>query len=250
MEIGYNIVPNGLTQITQRDVYILHYVIGGKGVLLDHEFDNNCGYVIVPNELEIIQGDSETPYETYWITFRGVTAKSLLRDCGIPRHNGVFTFDKNLRCAEILKETLFNITPANEYEEAYLMLSAFYKIISLHMQDKSKNSTAADMAHAVMEFINTNYYKQIKISDLAEMNNYTRNYLSTLFKKEYNISPQDYLLSLRIEKAKVLLSDKSNDFSINEIAFATGFNDPLYFSRIFHKKTGVSPTEFKNNLDK
>lgn len=246
LEIGYNRVPRGLRQIMKRNVYILHYITSGKGVFLDREFDENNSYIVVPDELEIIEADEETPYEAYWIMFQGAATSNILKKCGLANHNSVFKFYRNKQCAEILRKVIFEITPKNNFEEACIMQSAFYQIMSLHMRDMKENSNSSSLtAQSIMEFIKQNYHQQLKINELAQKNNYTRNYLYILFKKEYNVSPQEYLLTLRIEKAKLLLLDKTKDLSVNEVAFAVGFNDPLYFSRLFHKKTGLSPTKFK-----
>ena len=248
VETGYNRVPPGLKQIMKRNVYILHYVIDGQGIFLGEKFDKNCGYVVVPDELEIIQADEKNPYETYWIMFQGAAAKSMLKKCGIAHHNGVFKSDINEQCAEILKKTLSEDRMINEFEEVCILQSAFYQIMALHMRDMEDISkSTSDIAHKVMSFINENYHQEIKINELAKKFNYTRNYLYNLFKKEYGISPQEYLLDLRIEKAKTLFRDKTKRLSVNEVSSAVGFNDCLYFSRLFHKRTGVSPTEFRNN---
>lgn len=232
----------------KRNVYILHYITNGQGVFLDEEFDENCGYVVVPDELEIVKSDTKNPYESYWIMFQGIKAKDILKKCGIAHHNGVFKSDKNKQCAEILRKTLFEITPTNEFEEVYIMQSAFYQIIALHIQDmKEADESYSNIAQSVMDFINENYYQKIKINELAKKYNYTRNYLYTLFKSEYGVSPQEYIVTLRIEKAKQLLLDETKSLLVSEVASAVGFNDCLYFSRLFHKRTGLSPTEFKNN---
>ena len=76
------------------------------------------------------------------------------------------------------------------------------------------------------------------------MNNISRNYLYTLFKREYGVSPKEYLMTLRIQKAKLLFSDQSQPLSVSEVAYAVGFNDPLYFSRVFRKITGTSPSNY------
>lgn len=248
LEIGHNRVPPGLKQVLKRDVYILHYITNGKGVFLGKQFDKNYGYLVTPGQLEIIIADKQEPYEAYWIMFKGTEAAELLSKCGLPNKSSVFPFDKTMKCGEILKKALFEITPNNSFEEACILQSVFYRIMALHMQDRTDTlPDSAFTAKNVMTFIKENYHRQIKISELAQKNNFTRNYLYTLFKKEYNISPQEYLLSLRIDKAKLLLKDKTKELSVNEVAYAVGFNDPLYFSRIFRKKTGCSPTQFKNS---
>ncbi len=246
VEVGYNLTPSGLKQTMKRDVYILHYITKGKGVFLDKKFDKRCGYLVVPNELEVVEADKGDPYEAYWIMFKGASAPEMLKKCGLPTHNSVFEFDKAAQCCEIIKKALFDINPANEFEEKCVMQSAFYQIVALHMQSiKNIPASASTVAQKTKAFIDNNYHHKIVIDDLARENNYTRNYLYTLFKNEFDISPQEYLLSLRIEKAKSLLKDQSNKFSISETAYAVGFNDPLYFSRIFRKKTGLTPTEFR-----
>ena len=76
-------------------------------------------------------------------------------------------------------------------------------------------------------------------------------YLRKLFKKETGLTPHEYLTSIRMERAgKILLSGMSNRYSaltIGQIAEACGYAEPLYFSRVFKKYFGVSPTEYAKN---
>lgn len=79
--------------------------------------------------------------------------------------------------------------------------------------------------------------------DLEE--NYNSNYLKKLFKKEIGTSPQQFLIDLRITYAKKLLSNTLEDtISISHVAYECGYDDPLYFSRVFKTATGSSPKEF------
>lgn len=246
LEIGYNRVPRASKQIMKRNVYILHYIVSGKGSLLNTDFDKDHGYVIVPGELEVIEADPVAPYESYWIIFQGSSAKDILKACGIPPHNGVFEFKHNEKCADILRETLFELSVTNEFEESCLMLSAFYRILAVHMSEVSELLTSSSLtAQKIKSYIDSNYHMSIEIGMLAKKNGYTRNYLYKLFKNEYGVSPQEYLLTLRIEKAKMLLRDDAEDISVGEVAAAVGFNDQLYFSRSFKKHVGLAPSEYK-----
>lgn len=90
-------------------------------------------------------------------------------------------------------------------------------------------------------------------SALAKNMNFNRSYLYRVFKALYGVSPGEYLLNLRIEKAKQLLCDKGLKLTIEDIGYAVGINDASYFSKLFNRKTGLSPTEFKrmkNEKDK
>ena len=66
------------------------------------------------------------------------------------------------------------------------------------------------------------------------------------FKEYTGTTPTQYLLSLRISNAQSLL--ESTSFNVTEIAEIVGYNNPLYFSRLFKKQCGVSPTEFRKQL--
>lgn len=76
-------------------------------------------------------------------------------------------------------------------------------------------------------------------------------YIRKLFKKEVGLTPHEYLISLKMKRAKdIMLSGISNrysQFSVSQIAEACGFSEPLYFSRVFKKYYGVSPANFIKN---
>lgn len=77
---------------------------------------------------------------------------------------------------------------------------------------------------------------------------YNPNYLKKLFKKEVGISPQQFLINLRISHAKKLLTDKQEEhLAISQVAYNCGYDDALYFSRVFKSATGFSPKEYQKN---
>ena len=71
-------------------------------------------------------------------------------------------------------------------------------------------------------------------------------YLSHAFKREYGISPINYMISRRIDESKYLLAE--TDLSLSQIAQMLGFSSPSYFSQVFHRTQSVSPKEFRQNL--
>lgn len=246
LEIGYNRVPSSLRQVHKRAVYILHYVISGEGNFCGKDFCKGFCYTVFPNQIETIVSDKDAPYESYWIMLEGLGAGEILKKCSFMQKNDAFLFERTKQCAEILRETLFDINPANDIDEAYYMHSAFYRIMAEHSRNCSKFTTAETIAQKVKNFIDQNFQKDITVDNISETFNFSRNYLFSLFKKEYGISPKTYIGELRIKKAKELLKTEKN-LNISEIAFSVGYKDPLYFSRIFYKKIGLSPKYFRNN---
>jgi two-component system response regulator YesN len=97
------------------------------------------------------------------------------------------------------------------------------------------------------EYIHTNYGKDITLENVSKEVNVSPNYFSKLFKDETGSNFIDYLTMLRIEKAKVMLSDSK--YYNKEICYQIGYSDPNYFSRIFKKIVGVTPTEFKSSFN-
>lgn len=98
------------------------------------------------------------------------------------------------------------------------------------------------------EYIDIYYMREITLEDVSREVNISPQYFSKLFKEEMGENFIDYLTSTRIEKARELL-EKGNH-SVKEICFMIGYGDPNYFSRIFKKIVGVTPTEYKDTQNK
>lgn len=92
-------------------------------------------------------------------------------------------------------------------------------------------------------YINENYAKDISLDELSRELNLSPYYLSKLFKEEVGVTFMEYLTNLKIERAKELLSESM--LTMKEICVEIGYADPNYFSRIFKKTVGMTPTEFR-----
>lgn len=104
-----------------------------------------------------------------------------------------------------------------------------------------KNSTK--YVNEAVQYIRHNYYRDFSVQDIADSIGITRAYLSTCFKTVYSFSVQEYLTEYRMKKAKEMLFD--SDMKIKEVALSSGYQDELYFSKVFKKRFGVSPRKFR-----
>ncbi len=243
LETGHLCAPKGFRQVMKRDVFLLQYITQGYGKFCENDFTAGNGYLAVPNELEHIVAEDSTPYEVYWIMFSGSKAQDVLEKCDLSCHNSVFTFENTKVCADIINSTLSNFQPTNEREEAAVLNAALYRILALHFAELRSAISSDTISQKVMRFIRENYYENISIQTIAAQFNYSRNYIYARFKEDYGLSPQEFLLNLRIEKAKQLLL-KERTLSIKDVALSVGYTDSLYFSRLFHRKVGISPKDF------
>ena len=98
----------------------------------------------------------------------------------------------------------------------------------------------------IMDEIKEHYTENITLTGLAEKYSISVSYLSELLKEHLQLSFSEYISSKRIQKAKELLADDS--LSIEQIAEQTGYNDYFYFTKVFKKNTGISPSKYRKNL--
>ena len=98
----------------------------------------------------------------------------------------------------------------------------------------------------VKDYLDSNFQNNINCSDVAEFLGLNRSYASTLFKKNFNVSMNSYLLNLRLEAARYLLRGENN-LKMREISDLCAFSDVGYFTRVFRKVYGITPGEFRKN---
>ncbi|MBS4210094.1 response regulator [Bacillus sp. FJAT-50079] len=100
----------------------------------------------------------------------------------------------------------------------------------------------------IAEYIRKNYEKDINLRDISAQFYLSREHISRRFKQEFNETITDYIMKIRMEKAKKLLENPH--LRIYEVSNQVGYPNERYFSRLFKKVSGYSPIEFRNNLDK
>jgi transcriptional regulator GlxA family with amidase domain len=94
-----------------------------------------------------------------------------------------------------------------------------------------------------VRYLQQNSASPLSRREIADAIGVSENHLSRIFRRELGITPWDYLNRYRINRAKELLAH--SDHSITAVAFEVGFSDPAYFSRVFRKQVGVSPSAFR-----
>jgi len=129
-----------------------------------------------------------------------------------------------------------------ELSELKLWCRERIKIITEAINYKNKNKVSSIILKA-KEYIDKNYEHEITLMDVAKAVNVSPQYFSKLFKDETNKNFIEYLTSVRIKKAKEFL--EAGELSVKEICYKIGYGDPNYFSRIFKKITGYTPSEYK-----
>lgn len=112
--------------------------------------------------------------------------------------------------------------------------------------DRKLSSDYDELLLKAKEFIEKNFNKDITLEETAHYVGVSSYYFSKIFKSLVGKNYMDYVTDLRIEKAKDMMENTSE--SIKEICYEVGYNDPNYFSRVFKKVEGVTPSEYKSRL--
>ncbi|WP_026494443.1 AraC family transcriptional regulator [Butyrivibrio sp. WCD3002] len=235
--------PNG------RLDYQLIYITRGCGIFnfSGKEQIVNAGGIVLyrPGEPQLYSYSFKDKTSAYWIHFTGSNAEKILNEFHI--HSGYIGNSIQIKdiFQEIIKElqlkkTGYSIVATADLEK---MLALINRSMEL---EASEDRNDLVLERLIIQ-LNQSYNNAWSVTSMAKYCNLSEGYFSHYFKEKMGVSPMKYLANLRIEKAKFLLSE--SDISVSNIAASLGFSDVLYFSRIFKKAVGESPTAFRNALN-
>lgn len=94
-----------------------------------------------------------------------------------------------------------------------------------------------------IEYMTSHFDQEIKVSELAAIEHYSENYYRAWFKNQTGLTPKEYIVKLRMEKAKILLV--TTRYSVSKIASQVGYNQNSSFTRVFKEATGLGPLEYR-----
>ena len=129
--------------------------------------------------------------------------------------------------------------------ERYRLISLFYDILSrVSKTEKTQyhSSAALKLIEPAADYLKDHIFDTaLKVGELHSLCDVSDVYFRKLFISRYGESPKKYVLSRRLDRAKAII-DNGEFNSIKEVAYLSGFEDPLYFSKVFKQKYGVSPS--------
>lgn len=240
--------PNG-----RLDWQIL-YVASGKA----HFYFNGIEEIVTAGNMVLYRPKEEQRYyyygvdhtEVYWVHFTGNNVKNIIRKYGIADNVHVIHTGTSLDYKRIFLQMIQELKLCrDDYEEVlihylHLLLIMIHRVIQT--QPRGKNQHLMDEMDSAVRYFHAHYNKPISIEDFAVSNHMSVSWFIRNFKEYTGSTPAQYLLSLRISNAQTLLETTS--YNITEIASIVGYDNPLYFSRIFKKQSGMSPSEFRSQL--
>ncbi len=236
--------------------YIFIYCTKGKGEIkindLKTEVHPNQFFIIPKNTNHEYRADSKDPWSIYWFHFKGPTAQQLYARYASKLSNNYRNIPFSVNTIKQF-DKIFKLFDRNyldshiEYANLLCLnfISSFiYHDFEAEIQANHNNT----LTESLKNFLIDNLEQNFSLDEIANKFNYSKSYLHTKFKENTGYSLLVFFNLKKIQKACEYLN--YTDLSIKEISFKVGFDDPLYFSRIFKNIMGQSPRNYKQDRRK
>lgn len=235
-----------------RNDYQLLYIASGKGYFYFKGSENATvvtkGNMVLfrPKEPQVYYYYAVDKTEVYWVHFTGWKVEEYLDRYELPKEENVFFTGVSPDYPWIYNQIIRELQLQREnYEDMIrLFLRHIFLTINRYIKEgkQTKNDTINDIERAV-HYFNENYSKPISIEQYASEHLMSVNWFIHNFKNVMKAPPMQYIVSLRIAAAKGYLENSNKN--ITEIANTVGYDNALYFSRLFKKYTGMTPSEYR-----
>ena len=229
------------------------YIAAGCGHFhfdtVDSETIVPAGNIVIfrPKELQKYEYYGKDKTEVYWIHFTGSDVKNILRKYGFPDNERIFPVGTSMEYERVFKRIIIELQRCQDnYEEMLTLLLRHLLIIfqrELTREQVFKNEYLDHEMETAVTYFNENYNRDINIEEYAASKGMSVSWFIRSFKKFTGSTPMQFIVALRVNNAQVLL--ETTNYSINEISKIVGYDNQLYFSRLFHKLKGFSPREYR-----
>ena len=229
----------------QRNEYIIHYVLSGKGYFNGNLVTGGHGFLITPGMLEEYHPELEDPWEFLWVTSNSPQMAELYPYFHEDETTHIFEYRDQQALRRLAEHVVRN---RNASCSSFEMLELFMSIFKQHGGSRAARQakSAADLyVEAAVNYINNNLYNAITVRELTEMIGISQPYLFKIFTDKFGKSPKQYISHRKLEYAGKLL--RETDLTITQIAASVGFGDVLAFSKFFAGHVGVSPRKYRES---
>lgn len=235
-------------EFTTPFMHAVHCVLSGEGIFhtQNHSFPVKKGdvFFILPNVPYIIESCKD--FEYGYVTYIGTRANELTEKFKLHKNYVFRDFDS---LADVWHSALTHGTKFSDLLSESIVLYTFAQIGNKYFSDEDLSSGTTPPP-LVKKYIDENFADpELSLKKISQVFSYNPKYVSMIFKKQYNMGISDYISTIRIQNACNYI--ERGITAVNNLSTLCGFNDPLYFSKVFKSKIGSSPkTYIKNFLKK
>ncbi|MGN0244069.1 MAG: AraC family transcriptional regulator [Lachnospiraceae bacterium] len=231
-----------------RRNYLIHYVYQGKGIFKTQEktYHLHAGqmFLIRPYQLTYYKASADDPWLYRWIEFNGSMAAQFIKSSGFSENVDIRDDNEHQSVGNVLADIV--ATGDMPYERMMQRLWEFISELTLEKNVDTPTTTHEYISKAE-NYIKINIHKRITVSDVAAYVGIDRSHLSRLFRTYKDTSPQQYILSMKMNTAAQYL--KNTDVSISEAAQSVGYYDIRVFNKAFKTQYNTSPSAWRQKVD-
>ncbi|HUX50196.1 MAG TPA: AraC family transcriptional regulator [Spirochaetia bacterium] len=230
------------------------YITRGRGVLR-WQPDNSCiveagtAFLLFPGVWHAYSPDAQTGWDEYWVGFTGPFPATLLQRGLIGPERPAYRIGLQDTILSDFAE-IFDLAerepPGFQLRLGASIIQIIAKILTTSYREAQQSGAEQIVAQAKFH-MEENLYGDIAIDGLLSGINLSYSAFLKLFKNYTGLSPHQYFLQMKLNRAKTLLQQPGR--AVKEIALGLGFRDQFYFSRLFKSKIGVTPTQWQSRMN-
>ncbi|MCB0639328.1 MAG: AraC family transcriptional regulator [Lewinella sp.] len=229
------------------------YIANGQGVFESREAGRLAvkeGTIMLhfPGIWHRYKPDRQTGWEEFWVGFDGHYAEYLMRqDCFDPSQP-LINLGFNIEFVEVflrLIETVRHEGVAHRQISSCLVIQLLGLVYASALMKNKTRLHKEQVVHAIRLRMHKDWDQALDLNALAAEHNVSYEWFRKAFKQVVGVSPNQYQQNLKLDKASQMLRETA--LTVAEVAHLTGHGNEFYFSRIFKKKTGYSPSEYRLN---
>jgi len=236
--------------------FVLIYCIEGSGWFEIEgnklKVSANHFFILPKGKAHSYGSNPANTWTIYWMHFDGEKAEFFSEGLDKPTRVSPekdSRIEERIHLFEEIYSTLKNGYSKNNLDYSISSLFHFLgslKFLGAYRESIFTNQNQRDVSDDAIHFMRENLHKKLTLKDLSDYIGFSSSHFSTIFQKKTGYSPLNYLIQLKIQQACHYLD--FSDMKINQICLMIGWDDPLYFCRIFTKTMGISPSEYRKNM--
>ena len=257
--------------------YVLIYCVEGSGFYVvdgkRYEVKRNQYFILPIGKPHEYGATDSKRWTIYWVHFRGTCAHVYAEGAATPQTINVAMNSRISDRINIFEEMLTTLHIGEGLEDLRYASSLLHHFLAsmrylgqfrrakagaafpkqgeqgvavgdaIRSRQPFSGNTTIDIVEQAIHYMRENIEQHISMNDVLRYVGYSQSHFSTMFKRKTGYSPLSYFNRLKVEYACLLL--KNTDLKVNQICYKVGIEDPLYFSRLFSKATGLSPTDYR-----